>query len=242
MDFTTIDLIAATTNALNGGLLARRPDHYRQYTIVGIVLLAIAAGIAGGVSRDVILDDVPAAIENGWYIVCAAVAGVVAAYLPYFGSYRFREGFFQFMTAFSLPWYAAVGADKTLEAGLGWVPAILIGIIGATAGRFVVDISSGVTPKLFVRGEWFVGAAIVSSGVYVGCWYAGLSLVPATLVAFAAGFGFRLTALFLAWEEPEPWEPPKARAVEEYRPPLLDRLRAETRGKDPLRDDREKPG
>jgi len=29
-DFTTIDLIAATTNALNGALLARRPDHFRN--------------------------------------------------------------------------------------------------------------------------------------------------------------------------------------------------------------------
>ena len=34
-DLTTIDLIAATTNALNGAILARRPDHYRNFTIVG---------------------------------------------------------------------------------------------------------------------------------------------------------------------------------------------------------------
>jgi hypothetical protein len=27
-DFTTLDLTAASTNALNGALLARRPDHY----------------------------------------------------------------------------------------------------------------------------------------------------------------------------------------------------------------------
>jgi hypothetical protein len=33
-NFTTVDLIAATTNALNGALLARRPDHYKQFTVV----------------------------------------------------------------------------------------------------------------------------------------------------------------------------------------------------------------
>lgn len=27
-NFTTLNLIAATTNALNGALVARRPDHY----------------------------------------------------------------------------------------------------------------------------------------------------------------------------------------------------------------------
>jgi hypothetical protein len=31
-NFTTLNLIAATTNALNGALLARRPDHYRNYS------------------------------------------------------------------------------------------------------------------------------------------------------------------------------------------------------------------
>src|SRR5437762_9349903 len=39
--FTAVDLIAASTNALNGALLARRPDHYKQFTIVGIILMAL---------------------------------------------------------------------------------------------------------------------------------------------------------------------------------------------------------
>jgi hypothetical protein len=38
--FTTIDLIAATIGALNGALLARRPSHYRNFTIVGVLLMA----------------------------------------------------------------------------------------------------------------------------------------------------------------------------------------------------------
>lgn len=46
-DFTTVDLIAASTNALNGALLARRPDHYKQFTIVGIILMAILGGLGG---------------------------------------------------------------------------------------------------------------------------------------------------------------------------------------------------
>ena len=45
-NFTTPDLIAASTNALNGALLARRPDHYKQYTVVGILLMAMVASAA----------------------------------------------------------------------------------------------------------------------------------------------------------------------------------------------------
>ena len=49
--FTTLtifDLIAATTNAFNGALLARRPDHYKHFTGAGIIILAYAGGIGGG--------------------------------------------------------------------------------------------------------------------------------------------------------------------------------------------------
>jgi uncharacterized membrane protein YeiH len=67
--FTIIDLVAASTNAFNGALLARRPDHYRHYTIVGIIILAVIGGIGGGVSRDIILNDVPAAFTNPWYLI-----------------------------------------------------------------------------------------------------------------------------------------------------------------------------
>jgi len=68
-DFLIINLIAATTNALNGGLLAQRPDYYRRnyWTIVGILLLAVIGGIAGGVTRDVLLNKIPGALANPWY-------------------------------------------------------------------------------------------------------------------------------------------------------------------------------
>jgi uncharacterized membrane protein YeiH len=48
-NLVVIDLIAASTNALNGALLARSPSHYRgnYWTIIGILLLAIFGGIGG---------------------------------------------------------------------------------------------------------------------------------------------------------------------------------------------------
>ena len=50
-DFTMLDLLAAATNALNGALLARRPDHYKNYTVVVIMLMALLMGLGGGISR-----------------------------------------------------------------------------------------------------------------------------------------------------------------------------------------------
>ena len=53
-NFTLVDLVAASTNALNGALLARRPDHYKNFTIVGILGMALLEGLGGGITRDVL--------------------------------------------------------------------------------------------------------------------------------------------------------------------------------------------
>jgi len=78
-DQTTIDLIAASTNALNGAILARRPDHYRSFTFIGIILMAIIGGIGGGVTRDVILGEPPAAFMNPAYLTLCVGLGVLSA-------------------------------------------------------------------------------------------------------------------------------------------------------------------
>jgi uncharacterized membrane protein YeiH len=59
-----LTLIASTS--LNGELLARRPEYYRrnEWTIGGILLLAGTGGIAGGVTRDVLLNKIPGALTN----------------------------------------------------------------------------------------------------------------------------------------------------------------------------------
>ena len=58
------------------------------------------------------LAQVPAALTNPAYIFLALAFGCLGYRLAYGAGQLFREGLFQFMTAFSLPWYAIVGAQK----------------------------------------------------------------------------------------------------------------------------------
>jgi uncharacterized membrane protein YeiH len=206
-NFTTIDLIAATTNALNGALLARRPDHYKNFTIVGILLMALLGGLGGGITRDVLLGDVPAALTNPAYITLCLAAGVVGYLIAYDAGQLFREGWFSFMTSFSLPWYAIVGAQKGIGAGVPVLGAILLAVIGPTAGRWLIDVSCGVTPKQFIRGEWFVSIAALTGAVWIVATWAGAGTWLAAGIAFAIGFTVRVIALYRAWEEPLASEP-----------------------------------
>ena len=217
-NFTLIDLIAATTNALNGALLARRPDHYRNFTIVGILLMALLGGLGGGITRDVLLGDVPSAFLNPAYITLCLAAGAIGYVFAYGRGELFREGWFQFMTAFSLPWYAIVGAQKAIDQGIPVLGAVLLAIVGPTAGRWLIDVSSGVTPKQFIRGEWFVSIAALTGIVWILATWAGAGTWLAAGIAFAIGFTVRLLALYRGWEEPLAGEPAGAYLHSEGRP------------------------
>lgn len=232
--FTLVDyisLIAATTNAFNGALLARRPDHYKKFTVMGIVILAYAGGIGGGVIRDILVNKVPSPLQNPWYIVACLGAAGIALLIDYASEQKFKDGLFQFMTAFSLPWYAIVGVQTALAAHLGYAAAVLIGIIATTAGRWIIDLACQCVPKQLVRGEFFVTAAALTGISYLVCdQMFGLPVIALTAIAFFIGFGFRLLSQYLGWEEWEPWEPASVVQMQKKRETLGEGLHAELRG------------
>lgn len=222
-----LSLIAATTNAFNGALLARRPDHYRHFTVIGVIILAYAGGIGGGIVRDVLVNKIPSPLVNPWYLILCFNAAALALFIDYNSEQKFKDGLFQFMTAFTLPWYAIVGAQAALSAHLGYLAAVIIGCIATTAGRWIIDTACLVVPKQLVRGEFFMTAAILTGVVYVVLVANGVSVIAATAAAFFVGFGFRLTAQTLGWEEWEPWEPAPLSEGEKARKTLGEGLRAE---------------
>jgi uncharacterized membrane protein YeiH len=210
--FTTVDLIAASTNALNGALLARRPDHYKNFTVVGVLGMALLGGLGGGITRDVLVNQVPGALTNPAYITLAVVFGVIGYHLAFAKGQLFREGLFQFMTSFSLVWYAIAGAEKGIDVKLPVLGTLLLAVVGPTAGRWLIDVSSGVTPKQFIRGEWFVGIALLTGLIWVVFYWlivqhGGGSIWWPTGITFAVGFAVRMLALYRGWEEPLAKEP-----------------------------------
>jgi uncharacterized membrane protein YeiH len=171
---------------------------------------------------------VPSALTNPAYLVLCVIFGIVGYNLAYAKGQLFREGLFQFMTAFSLPWYAIVGAQKGLDVGLPVVGCLLLAVVGPTAGRYFIDVTSGVTPKQFIRGEYFVTTAILTGVVWMLCIVADASTWVAAIVAFAIGFTFRVVALYKGWEEPIPKEPAGALVHEDGRPLLGRKLKGKS--------------
>ncbi|MGZ4257434.1 MAG: trimeric intracellular cation channel family protein [Gaiellaceae bacterium] len=228
-NYTLVDLVAASTNALNGALLARRPDHFKNFTIVGILCMALLGGLGGGITRDVLLGDVPSALTNPAYITLALAFGLLGYSIAYAKGQLFREGIFQFMTSFSLPWYAIVGAQKGVGAGIPILGCMFLAVVGPTAGRWYIDLSSGVTPKQFIRGEWFVSIAALTGLVWILTFWASGNTWIALGVAFVIGFTVRVLCLWYAWEEPLAKEPTGVYQHSDGRPMLGRKLKGKSR-------------
>src|SRR5271170_6211053 len=167
--FPSVDMFSAGINALYGVLVARQPSHNRGYTAAGLLIMAFFGRIGGGITRDVLLNDIPSPLRDPNYLLCCLSMGLVGLAIYRYAATReerFRTRTLAFFKSFSLPWFAILGAHKALERGLGVWAAIVIGVIATNAGGVLIDLFSGVTPEILKPCEQLVTASVLAAGVY----------------------------------------------------------------------------
>ena len=199
-NYPQLDMFSAGINALYGVLVAGQPSHNRGFTAAGLVIMAFFGGIGGGVTRDVLLNDIPSPFRDPTYLlVCVLMALIGLAIYHYAATReeRFRTRTMAFLKSLSLPWFAILGAHKALEHGLGIWTAILVGVIATNAGGVLIDIFSGVTPDIVKPSEQLFTASVLAGAVYTGLWELtkGRSFFPVTLIAVGVTFVFRVLAV-----------------------------------------------
>jgi len=212
--FPNVDLFSAGINALNGVLVARNPSHNRGYAVAGLLIMAFFGGIGGGISGHLLLNDIPSPIQDPRYFVVCLLMGLLGLGVYRYAASkeeRFRTRTLAFFKSFTLPWFAVLGAHKTLDHGLGLFSAILVGLLATTAGGVFIDLFSGVTPEIVRPCEHIVTTAVLASGVY-----AVIALItkdstqffPITLISVLVAFVFRILAVREHWSQIVPRDAP----------------------------------
>jgi len=198
-----IDLIGVFANAVLGGVVARA----ERLDPVGFGVLAILSGLGGGLIRDTLLQrGTPVALVDISYVLTALAGAALAFVLHVEG--RAWDRVFPFVDALAIGCWAAVGAQKTLALGLGWLPAVLLGTITAVGGGMVRDVVLRRIPAVFGGTTLYATSALVASGVMVVLYRLGhptVGLVVSTLT----GAGLTLLARWRGWQLPEAyvWRP-----------------------------------
>jgi uncharacterized membrane protein YeiH len=201
--FRVLDLTGVLANALLGGVIARQ----ERLDPVGFAVLAVLSGLGGGLIRDTLLQHgTPVALTDYAYLL-AALAGAAITFLVRVEG-RFWDRTWPVVDALALGCWAAAGAEKTLDVGLGWLPAVLLGTITAVGGGALRDVVLRRVPGVLGGNTLYASCAAVASGVLVVLHRAGHA-TAGSLCALVVGAGLCLLARQRGWMLPEAdaWSP-----------------------------------
>lgn len=188
--------------AVSGGLVAARA----RLDVFGFVVLALAAGCAGGVLRDLLIGDTPPAAITDWRYAAVCAAGGLGIFL-FAGQVARVAGALRIVDAVGLGIFAMAGTVKSLEAGLGDLASVGLGVLTAIGGGIVRDVLSGTVP-IVLRADIYAVAAAVGALTLVLALHAGQPLWLSAIGGATVTTALRLAAIRYGWQAPRQRETP----------------------------------
>ena len=193
-----LDILGTFVFALSGGLLAAR----KRFDIVGIAVLSVAAGLGGGMTRDVLLGDTPPiAFREEVYLITALIAA--GAVFLFHHQINRMDYSIRVLDAVGLGVFAVSGTLKSLEFDLGPFPAILLGTVTGAGGGVVRDLLAREVPLILQRDIYAMAAVLGGLTLVILLWL-GLDTTLAAGAGLIATIGVRLLAIRYNWQAPRP--------------------------------------
>jgi len=194
------DLLAVGIGAMQGALFAAQ-FRDRRLDLLGVAIIGIATGFGGGILRDVLLAQVPAALTSNWYLIVATLAALMGMLLERLLS---RLGVLvNVLDALTIGLFAAIGTTKALSIGLPEVPSIFVGVLSAVGGSILRDLLLNRPIALMHVGSLYAVAAVVGTTSLVIMLAFGAPVFIAASICVALTFGVRVLAVLFNWSLPE---------------------------------------
>src|SRR3954465_12241370 len=164
----TLNLIGTFVFGLSGGLAAVRA----KLDLFGVVVLSAVVGLAGGITRDLLIGTPPATFRDWRYLAAAGAAGLVCFFARP-ALERIQRSVLVF-DAVGLGLFCVTGSTKALDFGLGAVQAILLGAITGIGGGMLRDVLLREVPTV-LRHDLYAIPALLGAGVLVAAQETGTS-------------------------------------------------------------------
>lgn len=193
---TAIDFIGTFAFAISGATAGVR----KRLDLFGVLVLAFAAGTAGGITRDALLGATPpVALVDARYLAVCTLAGL-ATFFRHDLIERLRNPL-QLSDAIGLGLFAVIGARKALEHGVGPVGAVMLGVLTGVGGGAVRDVLVTQIPGILQR-ELYAVAALLGALIVVAGDMLRLPPQPVAVIAALACFALRFMAMRRGWQLP----------------------------------------
>lgn len=195
-----MDLLAVGIGSMQGAAFAAQ-FRDRRLDLLGVAIVGIATGFGGGLLRDILLNQVPLALQSNWYLPVATIAALLGMLLQRL-VHRLSVTI-NVLDAVMLGLFGALGTTKALAFGLPVVPAIFVGAIAAVGGGILRDLLLGLPIAIMQVGSLYAVAAIVGATTLAVLDALGAGALVAGIVCVVVTFGVRVLAVVFHWTLPE---------------------------------------
>jgi uncharacterized membrane protein YeiH len=192
-----LDLLGVFVFGLSGGLVAVR----KGFDVLAVLMLAAAAGLGGGILRDVLIGDVPPVGVSDWRLLAAASAAGLLTFFFHPGVSRIERAIL-LLDAAGLGLFAIAGTLKALDLGTTALTAVIVGVLTGVGGGVLRDLLAGETPRLFAEREWYATPALLGATVYALAWSADLANPVTTWGCVVLITVLRILGMARGWQVP----------------------------------------
>ena len=196
-----LNLAGTFVFGLSGGLAAVRA----RLDLVGVVVVAVAVGLAGGITRDLLIGVPPATFRDWRYLAAAGGAGIVT-FLASAVLQRLGRAI-DILDAGGLSLFCVTGAATALQHRVGAPEAVILGAITGIGGGMLRDILVREIPVVLREGLYAI-PALVGATIVVVAWESGTRGLVFPIVGAAACFAIRLVGLHGDIDAPTPPQDP----------------------------------
>jgi len=196
-----LDLFGTFVFALSGAMVGI----HKKLDIFGVMVLAFAAGNAGGITRDLLLGTVPPPAISDWRYIGVSLAAGILTFWWYPLVQRLQSAVLVFDAA-GLALFAVSGAAKATAFHLNPLAAMMLGVLTGIGGGMLRDVLTSEVPTV-LRSDLYAVAALVGAAVVVGGHYLPLLSTTSTLVGAILCFAIRMLAIRRGWQLPKPRHP-----------------------------------
>ena len=155
------EMLATITGAISGSMSASRA----QYDLFGTMIIAIIMGLFGGILRDILLQDYGIyAFQRPELIIACVITAFIVFYFGRLTTYL--NPVIDIVDGLSVGMWAIISAGKGLSAGLGIVPAVVLGTVVSIGGGVMRDIMMNKQINAFRPGSLYGTAALVGTAIF----------------------------------------------------------------------------
>lgn len=194
------DLLAVGIGALQGATFAAL-FRDRKLDLLGVAIIGIATGFGGGLLRDILLNEPPAALRSNWYVPVATLAALLGMLLQ--RVFHKLSAIITALDALTIGLFGAIGTTKALALGVPAVPAVFVGVLSAVGGSILRDLLLGIPIAIMQVGSLYAIAAVAGTATLTVMVLAGAEVLVAAIVCVVVTFGVRILAVLFNWSLPE---------------------------------------